>query len=544
MASTTFVDLVGPPINAAWLNDVNSAVYNAASGSSGTVPRTAVSKFAEHVSVKDYGAKGDGITNDQPAFQAAVDAVNAAGGGIVFVPPGTYILDVVNYVTDSGSVYGITSIKLKNNVILQGAGPASILKVKSGAYGGGAFYRMISSRDTVRLSNAGIFDLTVDGNRANQVASAQCNNITLEVANTVEVSRVNCINANGNGIMLRGAGGSPAINVKVTECSVSNCATIGIQVSQFAGAIISNNFVDSTGDNCIDIYGEDGDTTSNGMYFTITGNTVNRGLVGIFCETVQQGTVTGNSVNICSLGITVNRINGQPNGINIGNNVVTACPYSLRVTGDTGGISVVDNIFIGFSIGGVVLGEGGVGSCSYVDVSRNFFTPANTTVPCILAGGAQAAFLSGRFNVINSNGMALSYHFVNTATSSTSVAIHSFKTLPYQVGPDLQAEYAQFSNAEFYSGEFNNVSGNNDITVPNNTAGNLRVTAYQGGTGSSVWNIPYVKRNGTLALGTPAKAFITADPIASVTVSSNNARVAVSAANSYLRYGFEWTQIF
>lgn len=495
--------------------------------------------------VLDYGASPDATPSaNQIAMQAAIDAAHAAGGGGVYVPAGTYELDVVDYITDGGSVFGITSLKLLDNITLFGDGAASVLKVKNGAYGGGAFYRMISSRDVTRLQNAKVLNLTLDGNKDNQTASVQCSNMILEAANSVEVDSVYSVNANGNGIMVRGTTSAAASNIKVTNCTVGNCTSIGIQVSQFAGAIISNNYVDGTDDNCIDVYGEDGNTSSNGRHFTITGNTVSRGLVGIFCETVEQGVVVGNSVAICDLGITVNRINGQPNAINIADNLVTASSYGIRITGDTGGISITNNTLQGFAIGGVVLGESGVGSCSYVDVSRNLFIPANTTVPCISAGGAQAAFITGRFNVINSNGMAQSYHFVNTATSSTRVVINSFQTLPYQVGPDLQAEYAQFSNAEFYTGEFNNVSGNNDISPPDGTAGTLRVTAYQGGTGSSVWLVPYIKRAGVLALGTPSKSFITADPISSITVSSGNARVAVSAANSYLRYGFDWTQVY
>jgi hypothetical protein len=40
-------------------------------------------------SVRDYGAKGDGVADDSAAFQAAINAVPASGG-VVFVPAGTY----------------------------------------------------------------------------------------------------------------------------------------------------------------------------------------------------------------------------------------------------------------------------------------------------------------------------------------------------------------------------------------------------------------------------------------------------------------------
>ena len=42
------------------------------------------------VNVKDYGAVGDGLTDDAPAFQAAVDAIEAVGGGQLYIPPAEY----------------------------------------------------------------------------------------------------------------------------------------------------------------------------------------------------------------------------------------------------------------------------------------------------------------------------------------------------------------------------------------------------------------------------------------------------------------------
>lgn len=42
--------------------------------------------------VKDYGALGDGSTNDTVAVQAAINACAAAGGGTVYFPPGEYVI--------------------------------------------------------------------------------------------------------------------------------------------------------------------------------------------------------------------------------------------------------------------------------------------------------------------------------------------------------------------------------------------------------------------------------------------------------------------
>jgi parallel beta-helix repeat protein len=56
--------------------------------------------------VRDYGAKIDN-TNDTAAIQAAIDACAAAGGGFVFLPPGSV---------------RVTTVVLKNHVTLVGAG--------------------------------------------------------------------------------------------------------------------------------------------------------------------------------------------------------------------------------------------------------------------------------------------------------------------------------------------------------------------------------------------------------------------------------------
>ena len=54
----------------------------------GATSRSVQAKLRESVSVMDFGAVGDGVTDDSAAIQAAIDAVGA--GGRVFFPAGTY----------------------------------------------------------------------------------------------------------------------------------------------------------------------------------------------------------------------------------------------------------------------------------------------------------------------------------------------------------------------------------------------------------------------------------------------------------------------
>lgn len=67
------------------------------------------------VSVKNYGAVGDGVTDDTAAIQATITKVAALGGGIVYFPPGTYLVS---------NALSITA----RNVNLVGAGQATIIK--------------------------------------------------------------------------------------------------------------------------------------------------------------------------------------------------------------------------------------------------------------------------------------------------------------------------------------------------------------------------------------------------------------------------------
>lgn len=64
-----------------------------------------------------YGATGDGSTDDRSALQTAIDAANTAGGGIVAMPVGEYLIG--------------DTLQLKSNTFLVGQGEKTIIKSTS-----------------------------------------------------------------------------------------------------------------------------------------------------------------------------------------------------------------------------------------------------------------------------------------------------------------------------------------------------------------------------------------------------------------------------
>jgi hypothetical protein len=82
-------------------------------GGSGVFLMTALRSYIESylkttaqswITVKSppYNAKGDGVTNDTTAIQAAINAAQTAGGGVVYFPVGTYLVSSTLQISQSG----------------------------------------------------------------------------------------------------------------------------------------------------------------------------------------------------------------------------------------------------------------------------------------------------------------------------------------------------------------------------------------------------------------------------------------------------------
>lgn len=104
---------VAPPLSASIevmtnetgvIGTTNASLVSYTAGFAGAVLQTVQTKLEQYVSVKDFGAVGDGVTDDTAAIQAALDSSVRS----ILVPPGTYRIT--------------SSLNLNQDVFLEGCG--------------------------------------------------------------------------------------------------------------------------------------------------------------------------------------------------------------------------------------------------------------------------------------------------------------------------------------------------------------------------------------------------------------------------------------
>jgi len=128
----------------------------------GSVATNVEAKLAQTVSVLDFGADPTGATDSTAAIQSAITAVRTAGGGEVYFPAGTYLLNGIAGAdgTLNGILIPFTNPNTQTSkILLRGAGRSTILKAGS------------STMYVIRLSdsNCCIEHLSIDGNGPDSV---------------------------------------------------------------------------------------------------------------------------------------------------------------------------------------------------------------------------------------------------------------------------------------------------------------------------------------------------------------------------------------
>ena len=147
-----------------------------------------------NIVVANYGAVGDGVTDDTTALQDAIDEVSTSGGGTIILPAGTFMVTTLNMYTGvelvgqsrNGTI--IKQIAGTDGPVIQTFGFAAMLG--SGSVSGNTQYRF-------KIAN-----LTVDGNKDNQSAGADVdlqNGISI-YGYDFQLENVRVLNAYGHGI--------------------------------------------------------------------------------------------------------------------------------------------------------------------------------------------------------------------------------------------------------------------------------------------------------------------------------------------------------
>jgi hypothetical protein len=180
--------------------------------------------------VKDWGALGDGVSDDTNAIANAIIFVSSSGGGDVFFPAGTYI-------TRTQILY--------SKVHLRGAGiEASILKLKDGTNAdllqgaangySGAMVDIAATNATGSVNgiyNWSVQNMTLDGNRSNQTSgSSYC---LCQYGFGFIIANVRMRNGRSGGLLSDWNGGVSAgidsMEAQISNVKIHDCGGIGFE---------------------------------------------------------------------------------------------------------------------------------------------------------------------------------------------------------------------------------------------------------------------------------------------------------------------------
>jgi hypothetical protein len=182
-----------------------------------TQPRLLRDRFADTINVKDYGAKGDGTTDDTAAVQGAWAAAEAAGTGLEF-PQGNYSVNTIAL----GSA-------VSTGIRVRGAGPTrTIITSRSGSH-----VFEITGKSVWAVN---IKDLSIQG-AAGAGHGIYIHDNNFPVFN-VRIENVRIANMGGHGIFI-----PQGFNLQFENVIVTGCGDDLIEVLADVSASFTNVYV-------------------------------------------------------------------------------------------------------------------------------------------------------------------------------------------------------------------------------------------------------------------------------------------------------------
>ena len=238
--------------------DVNSSAAIAATklsftqSGTGATARTIDSKLKDVVSVKDFGAVGDGTTNDAAAIQAAIDA---NPGKQILIPSGTYLINTTISVDVSGA--DAACVRLvgdgSTQTIINNQTGGAAFDIDSGT---GAVFAYDVAFENLQItsvgSQAGTIGIELNGCRfariknvriANMASHGIHGNSTVgDLTDTAQilVEQTEIESCGGYGIYAQSATSAIQYNWNLNQVRVASCTLGGVLYESMVNARIEN----------------------------------------------------------------------------------------------------------------------------------------------------------------------------------------------------------------------------------------------------------------------------------------------------------------
>lgn len=207
-----------------------------------------MSSFASvYVNVKQFGAKGDGKTDDYLALKKVADYINSKGGGEVYFPPGTYYIGVFHSKNNN-----FENLEFKNCDSLKISGSHAIISLK-GDFNRSAdkhnahtysFSCSITPLIITNCNNVTISNLEINGNvdkmtRDKDVIETGGHLMIINQSSNLILENLYLHHAHGDGIYITGEN-LWANNLKAKNVISSNNARQGMSIIKLKNAVFTN----------------------------------------------------------------------------------------------------------------------------------------------------------------------------------------------------------------------------------------------------------------------------------------------------------------
>lgn len=322
-----------------------------------------------HVNVRSYGAQGNGVHNDLPAFVAAARSLPRSGG-VIDIPAGTYRLqpDAQNESFRDTRIRHHLALADRPNIHLRGAGSSSRLVMTSAEHDGirflgidgGSVSRLhieLEARPAMRRNRALIDISGCDGFVVSEleVTGGSGPGVRVDSSRSVLVEKVTSTNAGTDGIAILASR-----RVHVRDNHVANARDNGIDVSTNGTIYRDAQQIRVEQNEVIGSIEGAGIGVSGGTAITVSGNTISdtclagihlHGRMGWGLFGIKDVDVTGNTLTRTNSGagtytpgaIAVHSIReglGQSDGVvNIIGNQVTDTPWAAVWVGGKSPVS-------------------------------------------------------------------------------------------------------------------------------------------------------------------------------------------------------------